>query len=56
MRALRQRIWERLADDMRPRHLDKIVTATVSLEEMAPVFDRLLAGAATGRTVVKIKP
>ncbi len=54
--GLRQRIWERLADDMRARHLDKIVTATASLEEMAPVFDRLLAGTATGRTVVKIEP
>lgn len=53
--GLRQRIWERLADDMRPQHLDKIVTATVSLEKIGPVFERLLAGTVTGRTVVRIE-
>lgn len=51
---LRHRIWERLASDMCPQHLDKIVTGTVSLDEMSPVFDNLIAGTGTGRTVVKI--
>ncbi len=55
-RDLRLRVWERLAGDMRPRHLDKIVTRTVSLPEMAPVFGGLIAGTLTGRTVVKIAP
>jgi NADPH2:quinone reductase len=53
-RDLRLRIWKRLAGDMRPRHFDKIVTNTVSLDEMSPVFANLVAGTATGRTVVKI--
>ncbi|GMQ89803.1 MAG: acryloyl-CoA reductase [Gammaproteobacteria bacterium] len=53
-RDLRLHIWERLASDMRPRRLDQIVTRTVSLDEMSPVFENLVAGTATGRTVVKI--
>ncbi len=51
---VRHRVWQRLASDMRPRHLDKIVTGVVSLDEMSPVFERLVKGAATGRTVVRI--
>jgi acrylyl-CoA reductase (NADPH) len=53
-RDLRLRVWQRLAGDMRPRHLDKIVTHSVPLEEMGPVFDGLIAGDITGRAVVKI--
>ncbi len=53
-RDLRLRIWGRLASDMRPRYLDQIVTKTVSLDEMSPVFENLVAGTATGRTVVRI--
>lgn len=53
-RDLRLRVWERLAGDMRPRHLHKIVTRTVSLDEMEPIFKGLIAGALTGRAVVKI--
>ena len=53
-RDLRLHIWKRLAGDMRPRHFDKIVTNTVSLDEMSPIFENLVAGTATGRTVVKI--
>lgn len=51
---LRLRVWERLVGDMRPRHLHKIVTRTVSLDEMRPIFDGLVAGSFTGRAVVKI--
>ncbi|MFQ5993677.1 MAG: YhdH/YhfP family quinone oxidoreductase [Acidiferrobacterales bacterium] len=51
---LRPRLWQRLATDMRPRHLDKVVTNTVSLDELRSVFDPFIAGAVTGRTVVKI--
>ncbi len=53
-RDLRLRVWERLAGDMRPRHLHKIVTRTVSLDEMEPIFKGLIAGSFTGRAVVKI--
>jgi NADPH2:quinone reductase len=52
---LRLHIWQRLATDLRPRHLSQIITGTVSLNELLPVLNRMLAGAHQGRTVVKIK-
>lgn len=51
---LRYRVWERLASDMRPQHLDKIITNIVSLEEMPSIFGGFMEGSVTGRTVVKI--
>lgn len=54
--ALRQRLWQRLAGDLRPRHLSAIVRRTVGLEELPGVFDAMLAGRTEGRTVVAINP
>ncbi len=51
---LRQRVWERLATDLRPRHLDAINTREVRLPELPKCFDEFLAGSVTGRTVVRI--
>jgi len=51
---LRRKLWERLATDLRPRHLDKIVTKTVSLDELPGVFDTILKGRIRGRTLVKL--
>jgi NADPH2:quinone reductase len=51
---LRRRIWQRLATDLRPKHLDRIVTATVSLDEVRGVSEKMLAGKHRGRTLVKI--
>jgi acrylyl-CoA reductase (NADPH) len=53
-RELRLHIWKRLATDMRPRYLEKIVSRTVTLDTMGPVFNDLIAGTVTGRAVVKI--
>jgi NADPH2:quinone reductase len=49
-------IWERLATDLRPRHLDKIVAETVTLEQLNEVFAAMLAGKIQGRIVVQVKP
>ena len=51
---LRNRIWERLATDLRPRRLDLIATREVTLTELPSCFDGFMAGAVTGRTVVRI--
>ena len=51
---LRHRIWERLATDLRPRHLDLIATREVTLSELPTCFNGFMAGEVTGRTVVKI--
>jgi acrylyl-CoA reductase (NADPH) len=51
----RLRVWSRLAGDMKPRHLDRIVTDVISLEEAMPVCERMMAGEIQGRYVVEIK-
>jgi len=51
---LRQKVWARLASDLRPRHLAAI-TNTVAFEQLPEVFEALLKGAVKGRTVVKIE-
>jgi NADPH2:quinone reductase len=53
-RPERVRVWERIATDLKPRHLDKIVTRTISFDELPRAFDDLLKGTITGRTVVRI--
>jgi NADPH2:quinone reductase len=52
---LRRELWERLASDMRPRHLEEI-SRTIDMEQLPGAFDRFLEGSVTGRTVVKIAP
>ena len=53
-RATRLVIWERIASDLKPRHLDKIATRTLPFAELPGVFDEYLQGGVVGRTVVKI--
>lgn len=52
--SLKQTVVERIASDLRPRHLDDIITRTVALSEVATVFQGYLDGTVTGRTVVNI--
>lgn len=53
-RSLRDRAWALLGGDMRPRHLDDIVTRVVDFEELPGVFGEYVDGAVTGRTVVRL--
>jgi acrylyl-CoA reductase (NADPH) len=53
-RDLRLAVWTRLADDLKPRHLDRICTKTVDLDSLPAQFDDYLKGRVTGRTLVKI--
>jgi acrylyl-CoA reductase (NADPH) len=53
-RALRLAVWQRLASDLKPRHLDVIVTRTLTLDELPQAFEPYVKGAVTGRAVVKI--
>ena len=50
----RQRLWTRLANDLRPRHLDQLVRREVTLEKLPSLFDEVLRGSLTGRTIVRI--
>jgi acrylyl-CoA reductase (NADPH) len=51
----RVRLWDRLATDLRPRHLDEIVTEIIRLEDLPRSFETLLAGSHRGRFVVALK-
>jgi NADPH2:quinone reductase len=53
-RPRRLEVWRRLSSDLRPRHLDSIVTRTVTLDELPGVFDAYLDGSIRGRTLVSI--
>lgn len=53
-RALRTTIWERIATDLRPRHLDRLVTRTLDFADLPGAFKGYLDGVITGRTVVRI--
>nr|WP_211169171.1 oxidoreductase [Aromatoleum toluvorans] len=49
----RQRVWDRLATDLKPRHL-AAVTRTIALDDLPEAFDAYIKGAVKGRTVVRI--
>ena len=51
--ALRQRVWQRLASDMHPRHLAR-VAHTAEFAELPKLFPRFLEGGITGRMVIRI--
>jgi NADPH2:quinone reductase len=53
-RDVRLSIWKRLATDLKPRHLDRIVTRTIGFDELPSAFDGYVKGRIQGRTVVKI--
>lgn len=49
----RQRVWDRLATDLHPRHLAQI-TRTIEFEDLPTAFDDFIEGRIRGRTVVRI--
>lgn len=53
-RAMRLQVWQRLASDLKPRHLDSIVTRTIDFDALPTAFDSYLKGSVVGRTVVRI--
>lgn len=53
-RATRDRLWQHLADDWKPQHLERIATREVSLEELPQIFAELIAGTAPPRTLVRV--
>ncbi len=53
-REVRTNIWNRLATDLKPRHLDRIATNTIDFDELPAAFDDYVKNRIVGRTVVKI--
>lgn len=55
-RDIRDRVWQHLADDWKPAHLDRIHTRTLTLDELSAQFDAMLEGRSFGRCLVSIDP
>jgi putative YhdH/YhfP family quinone oxidoreductase len=53
-RAIRDTLWQHLADDWKPPQLEKIATKEVSFDELSPVFTQMLKGDSFGRTLVRV--
>ena len=51
---LKLHVWQRLASDMQPQHIDKIVTSEIAFAQLPEMFEAYLKGEVTGRTVVRI--
>ncbi len=51
---IRKILWDRLANEWRPQHLESIVNKEVSLDNLGEAFELLMKGNALGRTVVKL--
>ncbi|HMV16399.1 MAG TPA: oxidoreductase [Zoogloea sp.] len=49
----RTRVWDRLATDLRPRHLESM-SRTVPFADLPGVFDDFIAGRVKGRTVIAV--
>lgn len=54
-RPLRLAVWNRLASDLRPQHLDTIAHKTVALSELPGVFPEYIEGRVRGRTLVDLQ-
>jgi putative YhdH/YhfP family quinone oxidoreductase len=53
-RDIREAIWQHLASDWKPAHLDRICTREVAMAELPDVFATMLAGGSLGRTLVRL--
>jgi acrylyl-CoA reductase (NADPH) len=53
-RDQRDQVWQHLASDWKPRHLDRIATREITLDQLPEVFERMLAGDSFGRTLVRV--
>jgi NADPH2:quinone reductase len=55
-RAQRLDVWQRIATDLKPRHLDRIASRTIEFADLPGAFQAYIDGKVTGRTVVRISP
>jgi acrylyl-CoA reductase (NADPH) len=53
-RELRLAVWQRIASNLKPRHLDRIVTREIGFDELPGAFGGYTKSEVTGRTVVRI--
>jgi acrylyl-CoA reductase (NADPH) len=53
-RAVRLKVWERIATDLKPRNLDRICSRAIPFGELPAAFADYMAGTVIGRTLVRI--
>lgn len=54
VRSVRELVWQRIASDLRPAHLERIVQREISFDELPGAFAPFLAGTVQGRVRVRI--
>jgi NADPH:quinone reductase-like Zn-dependent oxidoreductase len=50
----RRRVWSRLAGDLSPGDVNRLVTRELSLDDVDGYLDEVLAGSGRGRVVVRV--
>jgi len=53
-RDIRDEIWQKLAQEWKPAHLEAICTREITLNQLPEIFASMLAGGSFGRTIVKL--
>jgi putative YhdH/YhfP family quinone oxidoreductase len=53
-RDIREAVWQHLATDWKPRHLDRICTREIPMAQLPGVFATMLSGGSFGRTLVTL--
>ena len=51
---VRDRAWERMCSDLKPKNLDLIVKQVIEFDQLPDAFDQFMSAAVVGRVVVKI--
>jgi NADPH2:quinone reductase len=54
VRDVRIAVWQRMSSDLKPRHLEQIVTRSIAFDQLPAAFQSYLASSVVGRTVVRI--
>ena len=52
--TVRDAVWRRLADDLKPAHLPQMVTREIAFAQLTELFDSYLDGSNYGRSIVRI--
>lgn len=52
---IRQKLWERIATDLKPKNLSSFVYKEVSLQQLPEELPKILEGAITGRMIVAVE-
>ena len=53
-RSIRLDVWDRIATDLKPRHLDQIASREVTLDELSGHFQQYIDANVIGRTIVRL--